>query len=558
MSHSVLRLFLVLNYFTQMVRKIYVTIGLMKKFFEKISKSKVFWISFVIVAQTVVYVVAGMGKSYMHMDEGYSYGSANYNKLEILDEETFYNRWHPSEYYKAYLVSDWYERWDFEPVYTNQRDDVHPPLFHLFLRLMMEATPGKFSFWTGIILNIIVFAINTVFLYLVVEKLLAKEKYCETKAGILTLAACVTLAAVSTVIYIRMYAMLAMWVTITAYLHLKLMEAKKVELKLLAGIGIVALCGVLTQYYYLFFLAPLFITVVIRYWEAKDWKKLRAYVIMLVAAAVVSLVIWPWSIKHLFFGYRGQGAISNLLNFGKLGEQLGLFAGLITLYVFHYTLPAILVAMFVLAVYGLGHGKTLKIDRQEAGNYKLLLWPTLFFFVIVSIASPYISLRYLEAICCLLFVVAMWGLYQLVGMVCDEKRRNIVMAIVLAVTAVLPIPLGLEPDVEYSRWATATEFIEEKKDVPLLYIYDVGNNRFLDDILLFTEADWSYIMERDEYTVKSFWEVTETRDLSKGLIVIANYGYGNQEYLDMLKEATGLEEQEYIFRLNAADLYYLK
>lgn len=531
-----------------------------KKSWGKLKKSKVFWVALIIIVQTVVYVVAGMGKSYMHMDEAYSYGSANYNKLEILDEENFNNRWHPAEYYRAYLVTDWYERWDFEPVYTNQRDDVHPPLFHLFLRLMMELTPGEFTFWTGIVLNIIVFAVNTVFLFLVIEKLLAGdsgEKSRLMKTVVLTLAASVTLAAVSTVIYVRMYAMLTMWVTITAYLHLKLMEAKKVEPKLLTAIAVVALLGVLTQYYYLFFLVPMFVVVMVRYWKAKDWKKMRAYVIALVAAAGVSLLIWPWSIKHLFFGYRGQGAISNLLNFGQLGEQLVLFAGLITLYDFHYMLPVILIAMFVLAIWGLRHKKSLKVSQQEGEEYRLLLWPTLFYFVIVAVASPYISLRYVEAICPLLFVVVIWGLYKMVGMVCSEKRRNIIMAVVLAVTAVLPVPLGLEPDVEYSKWATATEFIEEKKEVPLLYIYDMGNNRFLDDILLFTIADWSYIMSERDYTAEDFRQVLEMRDLKDGLVIIANYGYGNQEYLDTVKEVTGLTEQDYIFRLNAADLYYL-
>lgn len=535
----------------------YVILEVMKRFFERIKQSKVFWIALIIIIQTVVYVVAGANKSYMHMDEGYSYGSANYNKLEILDDENFNNRWHPAEYYKAYLVSDWYERWDFAPVYNNQRDDVHPPLFHLFLRLMMELTPGEFTFWTGIGLNIVVFAVNAVFLYLVVERLLIKEKNRVMKAGVLTLAASITIAAVSTVIYIRMYAMLAMWVTITAYLHLRLIEEKKVEPKLLIAIGVVAVLGVLTQYYYLFFLVPLFVTVVVRYGRARDWKKLRAYVIALVSAAVVSLVIWPWSIKHLFFGYRGQGAMSNLLNFSQLGEQLGLFAGLIVKYNFHYVLPIILIAMFVIAINGLRHHRKLDIERQEGAAYRLLLWPTLFYFVVVAVASPYISLRYVEAICCLLFILVMWGLYQLLGMTYAEKKRNVIMAVVLVVTAVLPVPLRLEPDVEYSKWQTATTFVEEHKTAPLLYIYDVGNNRFLDDILLFTMADWSYIMSEQEYTAEDFEKVLETRDLDKGLIVMANYGYGNQQYLDTVKEVTGLSEQEYIFRLNAADLYYL-
>ncbi len=529
----------------------------MKDFLRKLAKSKAFWIALVIIIQSVVYIIAGMGKNYIHMDEAYSYGLANYPRTEILENEDFMNHWHDAEYYENYLVVNEDEQGDFAVVYNNQRDDVHPPLFYLLLRLGMELTPGEFTKWTGIILNIIVFAVEAVFLYLIVEKLLGDEKNRLVEAFVLTLAASVTIAAINTVIYIRMYALLTMWVTISAYLHLRLFDTKRVNPKLLAGIGMTTLLGFLTQYYFLFFIVPMFIVVAVRYLRNKRWKEFWAYLGAQAGAGVVSLIIWPWSIKHLFFGYRGQGAISNLTNFSKLGEQVGIFAGVVTLNVFHYMLPVILIAMFVLAIYGVRRGKKLEVDRRQDGYFKTLLWPVLAYFVIVAIASPYTDIRYMDAICGLMFVVVMFGLYKLLELACSEKWRNIIMAIVLAVTAILPLPMGIEPGTEYSKWATATEFVEEHKDVPLLYIYDVGNNRFLDDILLFTIADWSYIMSEQEYTAEDFEKVLETRDLAKGLVVIANYGYDNQEYLDTVKEVTGLVEQEYIFRLNAADLYYL-
>lgn len=541
----------------------------MKEFLEKLSefwaklrRSKVFWIALIIVVQSVVYAAYGAGKNYIHMDEAYSYGSANYNKLEILDEENFNNRWHPAEYYRAYLVTDWYERWDFEPVYANQRDDVHPPLYHLLLRLVMELTPGEFTVWPGIILNMVIFAVEAAFLYLVVWKLFgggAKdgEKNVEMKAGILTLAASLTIAAVNTVIYVRMYALLTMWVTISAYLHLRLLDTKKASPKLLVAIGATTLFGFLTQYYFLFFVIPMFVVVAVRYLRTKRWKEFWAYFAAQAGAGVVSLIIWPWSIKHLFFGYRGQGAMENLLNFGQLGEQLGAFFGVVTLNVFYYTLPLILIAMFALAVYGLRKGKRLPAGRKEDGYFYALLWPVLAYFVIVAIASPYREIRYMDAVCGLMFVLVMLGLYKLLGVACREKVRNIVMAGVLAVTVILPLPLGIKPETQYGNWATATNFVEEHKEAPLLYIYDMGNNRFLDDITLFTIADWSYIMSEQKYTVEDFERVLETKDLGDGVVVIANYGWDNQEYLDKLKEATGLTEQEYIFRLNAADLYYI-
>lgn len=532
----------------------------MKKFFEKLSKSKVFWIALIIVVQTIVYVIAGAGKSYIHMDEAYSLSLANYDRIQIQENEDFYNEWHNGDYYKDYLVVNEDEKGDFTPVYNNQRDDVHPPLFYLLLRIGMEMTPGEFSKWTGITINIICFVINTVFLYLIVDKLLVKEKSRLVKAFVLTLAASITIAAISTVMYIRMYAMLTMWVTITVYLHLLLLESKKVNPKLLVATGIVALLGVLTQYYYVFILAPLFITLVVKYCRAKRWSELKFYIGTLVVAAVVSLIIWPYSIQHMFFGYRGQGAMGNLLNFAHLGTQIGIFLGIVVLYDFHYALPFILIAMFVLAIYGLKHHKVLDVNKRQDDNFALILWPVLFYLVIASIASPFTDLRYLEPICGLLFVAVMFGLYKLVGMVSEERKRNVIMSVVLVVAAILPIPMKIEPDVEYSRFAEAVKIVEENHEIPAIYLFNPGNNRFLDDILLFSKLDESYVMQDQEYATKTFDKILAGKDLSNGLFVFANYGYGseNDQYIEVLQEATGLDEKEYIFQLNSGALYLLK
>lgn len=205
----------------------------MKKFWSKLAGTRVFWISLIIIIQTVVYIVAGMGKAYIHMDEAYSLSLSNYDKIQIQENDDFYNHWHDAEYYKDYLVVNEDERGDFAPVYNNQRDDVHPPLFYLLLRLGMELTPGEFNKWTGITINILAFAVNTVFLYLIVDKLLGKERSRRVKAFVLTLVASITIAAISTVMYIRMYALLTMWVTITMYLHMLLLDGKKVNPKVL-------------------------------------------------------------------------------------------------------------------------------------------------------------------------------------------------------------------------------------------------------------------------------------------------------------------------------------
>ena len=225
------------------------------------------------------------------MDEMYSYGLTNYDRVNIYDNEDFYNQWHDAAYYKDYLVINEDERGNFAPVYTNQRDDVHPPLYYLMLRLGMEVIPGEFSKWPGIILNIIVMGVNTIFLYLVVEKLLGKSSNRELRTFIITTVAALSIAVVSTTMYIRMYAMLTMFVTITLWLHLKLLEQKSLRPGLYVAIGVTAFLGVLTQYYYIFFLLPLFIMFAIKYIKAERMRDLWIYTGTLAVAAVVSLVV---------------------------------------------------------------------------------------------------------------------------------------------------------------------------------------------------------------------------------------------------------------------------
>ena len=66
-----------------------------------------------------------------------------------------------------------------------------------------------------------------------------------------------------------MYALATLNIVITTYLHLKLLDTKGNNYKLLTAIGISALVGSLTHYYYIFYLAKQFIMFVIKYIKEK-------------------------------------------------------------------------------------------------------------------------------------------------------------------------------------------------------------------------------------------------------------------------------------------------
>ena len=235
----------------------------------KDNKKEILIIGIILIIQTIVFVVAGIKKSYIHMDEAYSLGLASYNKTDIQANEDFYNTWHNKEYYEDYLKVNENEKNNFLPVYENQKNDVHPPLYYLLLRIAMGFHIDTYSKWSGIILNVIIYAFITIFMYLIIKKILKEDKNHLEKSAILALVSSLTLASINNVIYIRMYALATLNIVATTYFHLKLLDKNEIDYKLLFAIGISALLGSLTHYYYLFYLIPLVIMFSIRYIKKK-------------------------------------------------------------------------------------------------------------------------------------------------------------------------------------------------------------------------------------------------------------------------------------------------
>lgn len=568
----------------------------------------------ILIIQTIIFVIAGINKSYIHMDEAYSLGLTNYNKVEIQQNEDFYNTWHNKEYYEDYLSVNDNEKNNFLPVYENQKNDVHPPLYYLFLRIAMQFNIGSFSKWPGIILNIIIYLFITIFMYLILRKLFAKSENSQIKSAFLALISSLTLASINNAIYIRMYALSSLNILITTYLHLKLAEKKGNNYKLLVAIGISALVGSLTHYYYLFYLAMLFIMFVIKYLKEKEYKELAKYIITMIIAGILSLIIFPYSIKHMFFGYRGQGAINSLLNISEFFIKICQYILIINVYAFNNIL-------FILVVFILGiiiYKKIKKIKLIEKNKYiKYILYPTIFYFLLVAMSAPWIELRYMMPICSIIFILIMYLLIKLLKNIVKEKTLNIIVILIALLMFIMPfisnqiidisvgkkfkyeqenaysskqeiveklksesnIPINIfskftdasiddtllfiknfriEPEVLYSNKHKITEMIEkEYKNLPTLYLFNSNNNRFLDDILLFAKINKSYIAKDIECNSQNIKQLMKDKDTSYGILVFINDGQEKDEKIEIIKETFGFEQTTYLQRLNACDLYYI-
>ena len=517
-------------------------------------KREILIIAVILVIQTIIFAIVGANKEYIHMDEAYSLGLANYDKVEIQDSEDFYNEWHDGEYYEDYLAVQDKDVGEYKQVYENQKNDVHPPIYYLLLRIAMGFSLNNYSKWPGIILNMIIYIFITIFMYLILQKLFEGKKYNKEKAIILAFVSSITMASLTNVIYIRMYALSTLNILITTFLHMKLIDSEKLQPKLLVAIGISALIGSLTHYYYLFYLAMLYITFVVKYIKEKRIKELIYYTITMCIAGVTSLIIFPYSIQHMFFGYRGQGVISKLTNIPEFANSIGAYLWKVNKFGFNYMFIAIILVIIGFAIYKRIKKQNIIKEKNKYINY--ILFSMLFYFGLVAVASPWIELRYIMPVCGLIFVVTMFYFEQIVCKF-SEKTNNIIMVVTLIAILISPVIFKIEPEVAYTDKKEIVSQLGGELNVPTLYLFNSGHNRFLDDILLFSILDESYVAKDLECTEENIQEILKDKDLSKGIVVFINEGQENDPKLQTIVNAMNLEKWTYLKRLNACDVYYL-
>lgn len=507
----------------------------------------------IILLQVVLHVQYGVDKAYLHMDESYSYGLMNYDKIDIMNNEDFYNNWHSSEYYKDYLSISRDEALDFSPVYENQKNDVHPPFYYLLLRIVSSFTIDSFSKWTGITLNIIIFIAISILIYLIANKIFKNKIY----AIFLVLVNGFTMAAIDTTVYIRMYALNALNLLIISYFHIINYSKNELKLRDLAIMSVFIIIGSLTHYYYLVFLFVLFAIYVIKFIKQKNMKNLIKYIGTMIVSAIISLAIFPYSFVHLFMGYRGTGAISSLANIEQMWNSLGKYLGILNNNGFNGILILMLISAIIIALYKIAKNKKITL-RFENKEFWLIFIPTVIYFTIVAMVSPYQELRYIMPVCPLMVIGIFYLSKVLFEKVLSPKSTYIALTILFIIMLIVPKVANINFYYLYKDKKEIVNKIEEEHDVPCLYVFNTNQNRFLDDLYLFTILDNSYIMDVKMFSEETVKQIFVNMNLEDGLIVIINEGIEHYKYLKELSETLNLKECEHIQRMNACNIYRMK
>lgn len=508
----------------------------------------------ILAIQLIVYIFMGVQKSYIHMDEAYSIGLTNYDKVEITDNEDFYGNWHNSAYYEDYLSISQEEVKDLKPVYENQKNDVHPPFYYLLLRIAYSFHLNEFSKWPGIILNIIIFICSNILIYKILTKIIKNKKI----ALLMCLVSGLVISSLESVTYIRMYALNSLILLAIAYLHILNYKKEELDIKNLILIGTATLIASLTHYYNIIYIGIIYLIYAIIYLKNKQYKNLRKYTLTMVIAAICSLAIFPYSIKHIFMGYRGQGVLETFKEPSKMISNLANYITILNEKVFNGTLWLIAIFLVGVCIFKLVKNKQITIKVQ---NEKLLLIiiPAIIYFLFVAVSSPYTEIRYIIPICNFIFIFVIYELYEVINKILKEERNSdILISIILILILVMPFKTNAKIDNLYlPRKEIVSQVTEKYGKNPTIYLFNSNQNRFLDDIYMFTKINESYILKVKDASREKVQEILQNKDISNGIMVWVNEGFEKEQYLEMIKNSNNFKNCEHIQRMNACDIYYI-
>lgn len=510
----------------------------------------------ILLVQILAITYATSKREYYHIDEYYSHGLMQYKRAFIYENDDFIDNWHNKEYYKDYLVIDENEKFDFSKVYENQVEDVHPPMYYFLLRIACTFNIGEFSIWPGTILNIIIFIISSIFLFLIAKEIFKNSYY----ALLVCLVTGFSLAVIETVMYVRMYEFLVLNILMLIYWHIKKAGKEELTFKDLIPLYLMIVFGFLTHYYYCIILATLCVIYTIKYIKKKEYKCLISYFITLIASALTGILIFPQSIKHIFFSYRGQEVTRNLFDFSTILEKIEANIILINNELFHNYLCVIEILAIVLCiVWMLSKKKNKKVNSNN--DIKYVIIPMFVYLVVAIIGSPYIDLRYIMPVVPLVFCTLIYIAWDMLCDIIDKKRSFCVILVLCICFSISVIPKLSNNSYTYKGHKEVLDYMEnEIRHKPMIYIYadlSAQYNKIMECYEVLTKIENTYIMSIDKFSIDNIKSVLKSVDTTDGIAIMLHNAY-SEDAVKLIMNSEIFESVKFVGRLGRYYIYEFK
>lgn len=512
-------------------------------------------IMIVIFVQIILCIFVGTQKKNFFCDEIYSYGLANSEKYSFIDPETAkgYSEtgWVNQDYFKNYIQVSNDVSFSFNAAFENQRNDVHPPLYYCILHIFSLLNGKNFSKWTGLSFNFMMLIfIDILFLY--ISNYLLKNKRLSIIALLFwTFSG----AGLSNILFIRMYMMLTCEMLAYVAIHIKFFEKRAISKKGILGLLFVVVCGGLTHYYFYLFVVCFSAPICIYLLFHKEIKKMFLYGMNISAGVGGALCIFPETLKHIFFGYRGTEVIGNLsqrrdkgiidtylklMNNSMFGGKFQFCLGIVVLLIGIYFFTKYFMAIDLTYnkntnIVNIHFAKKDKLHLsvlQFVFNNELILELLLILsyglFAFVAMKGSFLlHNRYLYPIYPIISLFTIKIIHKLLDMfIGSEYIRDILISTVCIVLCVESI-LGYGIDFMYADYDKIYEQVQEIKGTDCLLYYGDGWLDVYTNFTLRFVHDETYFMRSNE--IDNLQDILLRRNTKNNLTVCLPIGYSDEE-----------------------------
>lgn len=430
----------------------------------------------------IIVLLFAMKTNYF-VDEIWSYGLANNDDSHIMLVESGKTYEDPEEPFLEWMTVKKGHRFDYAKVWENQRNDNHPILFYTLLHTICSFFPGQFSKWFGAAINL-AFAMVLLF-YL--RKLIYLLTHSRKMQAILSVGFILMYGVVNAMVFIRMYVMMMCWGVMLCYFALRLVD------KVMGRSGpedladhplwyhlfrmfAVSVFAALTQFYCIIFIVALALGVFGYLLSQRQWKPALAFLGTEVAAALMSLAIFPSMIEMAFRKDRGEQSVSNLKEPTGDLHNLHLFLKFINDEMFGGLLALCLGAILVTLLFYFFDLKSKGTLSVSWMYYIVLSVPVAIYLLVVGITSPMQMNRYMYMLYPIVYVMVFSLMTTLFAYLFQGRKKlvPILVGALLSICLICSYVLGSDTHFEYLyRDFPAKQKVAQKyKDLNAICIYN--------------------------------------------------------------------------------------
>lgn len=496
-----------------------------------------------------------------YIDELWSYGLSNsYYSPFLHQKDDYMNRWHQPSFYEDYLRVRPDEAFSYDSVYDNQIHDVHPPCYYILLHTVCSLFLNHFSKWFGLIINLLFFCGSVFLLYKISGMILGEMNAVSLIPPLLY---GLSQGAIATLIYIRMYMLLTFWALLFVFLVFQYTKTDKCKKRilLLTEIGLTIMAGFLTQYYFIIFAFFFSANYVIWNMVTRQWRRGAEYSVAACAGVACGILIFPFSLQHIFLGQQGKRAFTNVfqniylfLNHGWqykdtiIGEFFGNEYGKQVFF---------LLGFFILVILAICSAKRknqkLSIcNTNTKAECLILLLTVLGYFALIVEISPEIVDRYqfiIYPFCVLLGVSVIVYLFRLL-------EREWIAWIATACSLLLILQTYMTQPVPYV-YDGYQEVIDklgtDYQNVPGIYV-TMGDHLLINNCLFLAQQEMTYPL--------TLGQINEISDIcnethSEQLVLYVDIYYNEQQTADQVAELLGYSSYSLLYDNTFTQIFLL-